>query len=62
MTCLACKCLPPRDRPLGWPQIAEPTSAQFDQYHDQYCAAIKALFDNYKSTNPDYAHKELQII
>ena len=23
---------------------------------------IKALFDNYKSTNPDYAHKELQII
>ncbi|KAL1518622.1 hypothetical protein AB1Y20_002910 [Prymnesium parvum] len=50
-----------RGRPLGMPHIPEPTDADVDHWHAEYCRKLQELFENYKGRNPDYKHKELVI-
>lgn len=50
-----------RGRPLGLPHIAEPTNEEVDLWHARYCEQLVQLFDRYKTTNPDYAHKQLFV-
>jgi len=50
-----------RGRPLGMPQIENPTSEDIEKWHAVYCQKLTELFDTYKGRNPDYKHKELII-
>lgn len=51
-----------RGRPIGLPHIEEPTAEDVDKWHAVYCEKLLELFDNYKSANPDYKHKKLEIV
>lgn len=50
-----------RGRPLGLPHIPEPSDEEVELWHSRYIEQLVELFDKYKGTNPDYAHKELCI-
>ena len=55
------KCLYARGKPLGMPQILEPTNDDVDKWHQKYCEAIEGLFEKYKEKVPLYKHKKLYI-
>ncbi|KAJ8598227.1 hypothetical protein CTAYLR_008530 [Chrysophaeum taylorii] len=50
-----------RGRPIDLPHIPNPTQADIDKWHLHYCDKLLTLFDAYKSKNPDYANKTLDI-
>eukprot|EP00611_Tribonema_gayanum_P025207 TRINITY_DN5693_c0_g1_i1.p1 TRINITY_DN5693_c0_g1~~TRINITY_DN5693_c0_g1_i1.p1 ORF type:complete len:341 (-),score=104.51 TRINITY_DN5693_c0_g1_i1:335-1357(-) len=46
-------------RPMGLPQIDDPTPEQVKDWHDKYVAEVVRLFNKYKEKVPDYRHKHL---
>jgi hypothetical protein len=58
----------PRDRkilyvsgkPLGMPQIQNPTQQDLDKWHAKYCQEVTRIFEKYKEKVPEYKHKKLE--
>lgn len=48
-------------KPLGLPNIAEPTQEDIDKWHGEYCEEVRKLFEMYKEKVPMYKHKKLFI-
>lgn len=48
-------------KPLGLPNIAEPTQEDIDKWHSVYCEEVRKLFEMYKEKVPMYKHKKLFI-
>lgn len=51
-----------RGRPIDLPYIPNPSQDDIDKWHQVYCAKLLELFDTYKSYNPDYARKALDVV
>eukprot|EP00638_Chattonella_subsalsa_P002409 CAMPEP_0117752454 /NCGR_PEP_ID=MMETSP0947-20121206/11616_1 /TAXON_ID=44440 /ORGANISM="Chattonella subsalsa, Strain CCMP2191" /LENGTH=257 /DNA_ID=CAMNT_0005571101 /DNA_START=309 /DNA_END=1082 /DNA_ORIENTATION=+ len=55
------KCVYVRGRPLGLPQIDEPTDEDINKWHAKYLEEVSRLFNKYHEKCPEYKGKKLII-
>ena len=55
------KCVYARGRPLGLPEIKEPSQDDIDKWHKLYCNEVRRLYEKYQEKVPHYKDKPLFI-
>lgn len=50
-------------KPLGMPKnLNNPTPADIEYWHAEYCRQVERIFEDYKEKLPEYKHKKLEIV